>query len=201
MKDYRKNLEHEQFTDADFTQFMDNLKQSKKSYIQQLLDDAEKMYLLYLGFCDPSLTINVFKATDSGRYGKAFELNTKRYINGKRGNVYTVSSKGKTDVVFKKLKYEIKCNCGELNDIEKNDFVIYTMDAEAIYDKPEQAHVIPANEFLTMLDSIGLIRYSKKSTSGTRKRAIQSYKNSKKKTMLLAEMLEQYPTLKEWMIK
>ena len=193
MKDYKKEKE--------FEQFIETLKKSRKAYIQQLLTDAEKMILLYTSFLDPSQTIKLFKESDSGRHGKAYEINTKRYLNGKRGNVYTVSSKGKTDVVHKGLKYEIKCNCGELNDIEQNDYVVYTMEAEAIYSKPEQAHVIPANEFLTMLDNIGLIRYSKRSTSGTVKRAIQSYKNSKKKTILLANALKQYPTLGEWIAK
>lgn len=142
-------------------------------------------------------TINQFKNTDSGRFGKAFEINVKRYLNGNRGNSGKVSAKGKNDVKSKGLIYEIKSNCGELERIEKNDFIIYSMDNIRDYDKPYNAKVINPIDFITMLNNLGLVR-TKKSTSGTIKTTIQSYKNSKKKTALLSEALEQYPTLKEW---
>ena len=72
-------------------------------------------------------TVNNFKMTDCGRYGKAGEMNVKIYLNGERGNSRKVSAKGKTDVQYHGYKIEIKSNCGELDGIEKNDFVIYTM--------------------------------------------------------------------------
>ena len=145
-------------------------------------------------------TINQFKNTDSGRFGKAFEINVKRYLNGNRGNSGKVSAKGKNDVKSKGLIYEIKSNCGELERIEKNDFIIYSMDNIRDYDKPYNARVINPTDFITMLNNLGLVR-TKKSTSGTIKTTIQSYKNSKKKTMLLANALEHYPTLGEWIVK
>ena len=53
-------------------------------------------------------TINQFKETDCGRYGKAFEINVKHFLNGNRGNANRVSAKGKTDVQNKGIKYEVK---------------------------------------------------------------------------------------------
>lgn len=142
-------------------------------------------------------TIEQFKTTDSGRFGKAFEINTKHYLNGNRGNSDKVSAKGKTDVTYHGFKCEIKSNCGELNAIEKNTVVIYSMDNEHDYITPERSNVIPANEFCELFEKLGLVR-TKKATSGVKKTTIQSYKNSKRKTAALAAALAEYPTLAEW---
>ena len=143
-------------------------------------------------------TVNFFKANDSGRFGKAFEINAKHYLNGNRGNSNKVSPKGKTDVKFKGITFEIKSNCGEINpNIEKNGYVIYTMDNETDYANPGNARVIPANEFVKLIERIGLMR-TKKSSSGEWKTTIQSYKNSNKKTYALAKELMNYPTLEEY---
>ena len=143
-------------------------------------------------------TINRFKATDSGRYGKAFEINVKHYLNGNRGNSNVVSAKGKTDVKSKGVKYEIKSNCGEINaDIMKNDFIIYTDNNEATFDKPEQARVIPTADFIAIIDALGL-RRTKKSTNGQLKVTIQSYRNSNKKRIAWHNAISKYPTLEEW---
>lgn len=142
-------------------------------------------------------TINQFKVTDSGRYGKAFEINVKHYLNGNRGNSDRVSAKGKTDVKYHGYKLEIKSNCGELDGIERNDYIIYSMDNERDFINPEKAVVIPADTFKEMLEELGLVR-EKKATSGMRKTTIQSYKNSKKKTIALENALNEYITLEEW---
>lgn len=143
-------------------------------------------------------TINRFKVTDSGRFGKAFEINVKHYLNGNRGNSDIVSAKGKTDVKSKGIKYEIKSNCGEINaDIMRNDFIIYTDDNEAIYDKPELAHVIPTADFINLIDRVGLRRV-KKSTNGQLKVTIQSYRNSNRKHMMWHNAISQYPTLEQF---
>ena len=143
-------------------------------------------------------TINQFKTTDSGRYGKAFEINVKHFLNGNRGNANKVSAKGKTDVTSKGIKYEIKSNCGEINeDILKNDYIIYSPDNMTDFEHPEQAFVIPAQTFVDMFFALGLIR-TKKSTNGQLKTSIQSYRNSKRKTAMLFNALMQYNTLGEW---
>lgn len=142
-------------------------------------------------------TINQFKEKDSGRFGKAFEINVKHYLNGNRGNSDKVSAKGKTDVKYHGYKLEIKSNCGELDGIEKNDYIIYSMDNEHDFMTPEQAVVIPADTFREMLEDLGLVRV-KKASSGMRKTTIQSYKNSKKKTIALEKALNEFITLKDW---
>lgn len=143
-------------------------------------------------------TINQFKTTDCGRYGKAFEINVKHFLNGNRGNANKVSAKGKTDVQNKGIKYEVKSNCGEINDdILKNDYIIYTPDNMTDFEQPEQAFVIPAQAFVDMFQALGLVR-TKKSTNGQLKTSIQSYRNSKRKTEMLFNALAQYSTLGEW---
>lgn len=143
-------------------------------------------------------TINQFKATDCGRYGKAFEINVKHFLNGNRGNSNRVSAKGKTDVQNKGIKYEVKSNCGEINeDILKNDYIIYTPDNKTDFERPEQAFVIPAQAFVDMFHALGLVR-TKKSTNGQLKTTIQSYNNSKRKTEMLFNALAQYSRLGEW---
>lgn len=146
---------------------------------------------------DYNVTIEQFKNTDCGRYGKAFEINVKHFLNGNKGNSDIVSRKGKTDVQFHGLKLEIKSNCGELDGIEKNDFIIYSMDNESDYIQPEHAVVIPASEFMALFEELGLVRV-KKATSGVKKTTIQSYKNSKKKKAALRIALDNYITLAEW---
>ena len=143
-------------------------------------------------------TIRQFKETDCGRYGKAFEINVKHFLNGNRGNANRVSAKGKTDVQNKGIKYEVKSNCGEINeDILKNDYIIYTPDNRTDFEHPEQAFVIPAQDFVTMFNQLGLVR-TKKSTNGQLKTTIQSYNNSKRKTEMLFNALAQYSRLGEW---
>lgn len=143
-------------------------------------------------------TINQFKTTDCGRYGKAFEINVKHFLNGNRGNANKVSAKGKTDVQNKGIKYEVKSNCGEINeDILKNDYIIYTPDNMTDFEQPEQAFVIPAQEFVEMFQALGLVR-TKKSTNGQLKTTIQSYRNSRRKTEMLFNALMQYSRLGEW---
>ena len=143
-------------------------------------------------------TIKQFKETDCGRYGKAFEINVKHFLNGNRGNANKVSAKGKTDVQNKGIKYEVKSNCGEINDdILRNDYIIYTPDNKTDFEHPEQAFVIPAQAFVDMFHALGLVR-TKKSTNGQLKVTIQSYNNSKRKTEMLFNALAQYSRLGEW---
>lgn len=142
-------------------------------------------------------TINQFKTTDAGRYGKALEINVKQFLNGNKGNSKIVSAKGKTDVTHKGVKYEIKSNCGEINDnIMTNDFIIYSYDNKADWNNPGCCHVIPTDDFIKELEKLGLIR-TKKSSNGQLKTAIQSYANSKRKLTAWITAINQYPTLKE----
>ena len=158
---------------------------------------VKEMYYAYLK-THPIEVINQFKPSDCGRYGKAFEINVKHFLNGNRGNANRVSAKGKTDVQSKGIKYEVKSNCGEINDdILKNDYIIYTPDNKADYAEVQRAYVIPAQDFVTMFHELGLVR-TKKSTNGQLKTTIQSYNNSKRKTEMLFNALAQYSRLGDW---
>lgn len=139
-----------------------------------------------------------YKDTDCGRYGKEFELSVKRYMNGKRGNITYVASKGRVDMYYKGMKFEIKSNCGEINDdIFRNKFVVYSPQNEIDYLHPWNAKVLTPEQFVDEVKNCGLYR-TKKSTGGYMKNAIQSYKNSKKKFALWTETLEQFETLEDF---
>lgn len=146
-------------------------------------------------------TIERFKPNDSGRFGKAFEINVKHYLNGNRGNADKVSAKGKTDVTYKGKQFEIKSNCGEINEsIHRNDFILYTYDNESTWNEPQNARVIPTADFLAIVDACGL-RRKKVSSNGQLKESIQSYKNSKRKSALWISAVDKYPTLEQWLNK
>lgn len=136
--------------------------------------------------------LSYFKETDCGRYGKAFEIMVKQYLNGNKGNSGKVSLKGKHDVKHKGKIFEIKSNCGEINDnIMSNDYIIYTMDNKTDYAFPDSAFVFTPSDFVKMFEELGLLR-EKKTTNGYRVKAIQSYSNSKKKTEALKKAIEHY---------
>ena len=144
------------------------------------------------------VALDILSEKDSGRFGKTWEITVKLYLNGYRGNSCKVSAKGMADLKYHGMRFEVKSNCGEINeDILKNDYILYTMDNEIDCYSPWNAKVIPADEFVEMLDNLGLIR-TKKSTAGYMKKTIQSYRNSKRKTSLFEKALSEYPTLKEW---
>lgn len=142
--------------------------------------------------------LQFFKDSDSGKYGKAFEIAVKIFFNGGRGNAHKVALKGHTDMIYHGYKIEIKSNCGELGaDMMSKDYVIYSMDNMVDCFCPLTAVIMTPSEFMNMLDRLGLIR-TKTSTGGAVKTTIQSYKNSKRKTALLLGALAQYPTIDEW---
>lgn len=139
-----------------------------------------------------------FKDSDSGKYGKAFEMNCKNLVNGNRGNAGKVSAKGKTDMQNNHIKYEIKSNCGEIADnITKNVYVIYTANNRDDYATPQNAYVIPSEDFVDIIENLGLMR-TKKTTNGYTVKAIQTYSNSKRKKTALVKAISQYPTVGEW---
>lgn len=137
-------------------------------------------------------TLSHFKKTDCGRYGKTFEIMVKQYLNGNKGNSNKVSLKGKHDVKHKGKIFEIKSNCGEINDnIMSNDYIIYTMDNKTDYAYPDCAYVFTPSDFVKMFEELGLLR-DKKTTNGQKVKAIQTYSNSKKKTQALRKAIEYY---------
>ena len=104
----------------------------------------------------------------------------------------------------------MKTGCGELGKItykkdgeavihiRKVDYYIYAPEYNENYNALKQAYVISQNDFLSLLDDIGLIRQKKSSYAVKNgfdkpdKIAIQSFKNSKKKYNALYDGLETY---------
>lgn len=121
-----------------------------------------------------------FADKDCGKYGKIFEIMTKLYLNGYRGNSCIVSPKGKVDVIWKGHKIEVKSNCGELTDVTKSEYVIYTYDSQTDIAFPHDGRITTVDNFLNSLDELNMIR-TKKTTNGYIKTTIQTYKNSNKK--------------------
>ena len=148
-----------------------------------------------------TMLLDFFKVTDSGRFGKVWEIVTKLYLNGYKGNSCIVSAKGKVDVTYKGKRIEVKSNCGEIGaDFERNDLIIYTMDNKRDISNPANGKVMTPALFMDLMErEMGLIRYNKKNKAQGRvvSRAIQSYANSKRKSSALAIKLMGYKTTAE----
>ena len=131
--------------------------------------------------------------SDDGRKGKAFEGISKiadtHYI---RGNSVVTSNKQAYDTTIKGRMVEYKTGCGELDTLIQhykngdNVLVCYSPYAD-ITDR----YWLSVRDFINGLSSIGLIR-KKKSSRGKEITAIQSFKNSRKKTAELFDMLNTY---------
>jgi len=140
----------------------------------------------------------LYNPKDCGVNGDISEINCGFYLKGYRGNIM-VSNKGHVDLTYKGKKHECKTNCGSfLADIAKNDFMIYSYDAQNDCGHPERFHVIPMREFLEGLEACELFRHDKKSSSCGFTMAIQSYKNSKRKLRMWTGFIDKYPTLAEY---
>lgn len=181
----------------------ETLKKAKRNYViynelNASIANIKKGIIEFNALDNYDKAVWAYKPTNSGKYGNVFEIAVKQYFNGTRGNAFSVSAKGKTDFIYHGFKFESKSNCGELIDIEKNDYVVYTMDNKTNYKHPEEGRVIPAYLFVPMIAQCGLLRKSKKSTNGYRHNAIQSYSNSKRKSEYLEKLLYGFPTVAEW---
>ena len=144
---------------------------------------------------------------DNGIGGKCFEVCTVAEIVKRCKGV---KSTGRCDLTLKGTTYELKTGCGELGKITYNadgkevihirkvDFYVYAPEYNENYNALQQAYVISQNDFLSLLDDIGLIRYKKSSYAVKNgfdrpdKITIQSFKNSRKKYNALYDGLETY---------
>jgi len=127
---------------------------------------------------------------DSGAKGKLFEMLVKFYLNGRiatKNGVTANNGKG-YDLTHKGHKIEVKSGCGQLDNITKSEYVIYSPTSEL-----ENARIFKVNDFMNILASINLIR-TKKATNGKMVTSIQSFKNSKSKTAKFYQLLETYGT-------
>ena len=157
---------------------------------------------------------------DSGRGGKTFEALVKLYLDNYRFKGIA-SPEGKTDtkkrVNGKNAKIEIKCNAFEIErldengaitySIRNNDYIVYAPDYNEFAPVEMQAYVIPAELFVDKLYECGCVRLKMTTPMAARKKAgepffcdrISIQNNSIKKLNLIYDILDEYGiSLKEF---
>lgn len=157
---------------------------------------------------------------DSGRGGKTFEALVKLYLDNYRFKGIA-SPEGKTDTTKrlngKNAKIEIKCNAFEIErldengkviySIRNNDFIVYAPDFNECAPVEMQAYVIPAELFVDKLYECGCVRLKMTTPMSARKKAgepffydrISIQNNSIKKLNLIYDILDEYGmSLKEF---
>lgn len=157
---------------------------------------------------------------DSGRGGKAFEALVKLYLDNYRFKGIA-SAEGKADtkkrIDGKNAKIEIKCNAFEIErldengavtySIRNNDYIVYAPDYNEFAPVEMQAYVIPAELFVDKLYECGCIRLKMTTPMTARKKAgepffydrISIQNNSIKKLNLIYDILDEYGmSLKEF---
>lgn len=128
---------------------------------------------------------------DDGANGKAFEVEVKLMVCGRVATKTAVTSNKKShDFSHNGILYEVKSGCGEIIDLmngkSKADRVIYSPIASC-----NEVYELTTDNFIEVLDLCGLIR-DKKTSRGTMTIAIQSFKNSKKKSAMFRDYLKAY---------
>ena len=157
---------------------------------------------------------------DSGRGGKTFEALVKLYLNNFRFKGIA-SAEGRTDtkkrINGEIAKIEIKCNAFEIErldengeviySIRNNDYIVYAPDYNEFAPVEMQAYVIPAELFIDELENAGCIRLKMSTPMAARKKAgepffydrISIQNNSIKKLNLIYDILDEYGmSLKEF---
>ena len=131
---------------------------------------------------------------DNCAAGNAFEIAVKQAMNG---NKFRGISKAKNDVKKYGITYEIKSNCGSIDNIIKADFVIYAIiEKTDIIDEDfvlNYANVIPSTEFIEYLENDNLVKMN------GHRRMIQNFKTSQKRRARFEEFLWEYPSLQEYL--
>ena len=131
-----------------------------------------------------------------GATGIGYEGEVKTYLGYTRSGLGSRKSQHsvRSDLYAQGLVLEIKHHCGEIEilfDGTKVDYVAYCPDYIEGMDINACTYVMSKENFIKVLQLAGLIR-EKKTTAGTVKRAIQSYKNSNKRFALFLDLLDEY---------
>ena len=162
---------------------------------------------------------------DDGLNGKNFEVNVRFALQGKLLRKTTITKNDGRGYDIKRrdgTRIEVKSGCGvlayqmysmddyssttELPPIDisallaKADYIVYTPKPEELVSVLE-ARVFTRDEFLDMLESIGLLRYKGDSNAEWYNVTIQTYSNSKRKLGMVEMYLDSMPTLGEWLEK
>ena len=150
---------------------------------------------------------------DSGRGGKTFEALVKLYLNNYRFKGIA-SAEGRTDtkkrINGEIAKIEIKCNAFEIErldengkviySIRNNDYIVYAPDYNECAPVEMQAYVIPAELFIDKLYECGCVRLKMTTPMTARKKAgepffydrISIQNNSIKKLNMIYDILDEY---------
>ena len=150
---------------------------------------------------------------DSGRGGKTFEALVKLYLDNYRFKGIA-SAEGKTDtkkrINGEIAKIEIKCNAFEIErldengeviySIRNNDYIVYAPDYNEFAPVEMQAYVIPAELFIDKLYECGCVRLKMTTPMTARKKAgepffydrISIQNNSIKKLNMIYDILDEY---------
>lgn len=185
-------------------------------------NDVVKMVADYMEYVNNiDVHISNVKGINNGAEGNLYEMLIKLALNNCK--FHGVSKKGCTDTT-KKInnvlsKIEIKNGCGELGTLDnkgniktlvfKRDYIIFNIDWSPEYDVIQCSFICKAMDYYKILSESGLIR--KKMSTAQYKRpktdryydriAIQSYKNSKRKTDLYYDNAIKYAVpLKQFLI-
>ena len=150
---------------------------------------------------------------DSGRGGKTFEALVKLYLDNYRFKGIA-SAEGRTDtrkrINGEIAKIEIKCNAFEIErldengeviySIRNNDYIVYAPDFNEFAPVEMQAYVIPAELFIDKLYEYGCVRLKMTTPMTARKKAgepffydrISIQNNSIKKLNMIYDILDEY---------
>lgn len=130
---------------------------------------------------------------NSGAVGYTYEGEVKKYLGFMKSKLGYESNQ-RSDIYAGGLVMEVKHHCSPLDVFfsgKKIDYVAYCPDYMVNMNVNLCTYVLTRDGFLTVLEKAGLIRL-KKGTDGIVRKAIQSYKNSKKKYALFLDLLDEY---------
>lgn len=98
--------------------------------------------------------LSIRKPTDTGRFGDAFELAMRSYISRRRCT--KVKRQGAEDIRFskdgKRYTCEVKSACGEIEDAEKAQYVIYCPNVDPDFPAESQAYVFTREQWVAFLN-------------------------------------------------
>lgn len=129
--------------------------------------------------------VNGMNVSDSGRFGKAVEMAITEKDH--------VKASGKCDWNHLRTQFEIKSGAGELKITKTGRIahckkILYipvpvteeSYGGEVLDPFKQEGFIVDADEFLSILQDVGLFRESKKKTDGSYTPAIQTFWNRKK---------------------
>lgn len=98
--------------------------------------------------------INSKSDSDSGVYGKAFELAIRSYIMGRK--VKTVKAQGKVDIRFtfdgKRHTCEIKTACGEIEQAASNQYIVYCSNVDPDFPAEQQGYIFTREQWIDFIN-------------------------------------------------